>query len=104
MADPIETKEQFWIRYAEAERSVTARFGKMPNAPEPLRAFMGALAGGASAMLALALAGVHGDRLSWITLIVATVAGTGVYFTDYYRRARWDKELIAHLEATKPKQ
>ncbi len=55
-------------------------------------------------MLALALAGVHGDRLSWITLIVATVAGTGVYFTDYYRRARWDKELIAHLEATKPKQ
>lgn len=104
MTDEIETKEQFWSRYAEAERSVTSRLGKMPKAPEPLSAIMGALAGGVSAMLALVLAGVHGDRLSWITLTVATVAASAVYFTGYYKHARWHKALIAQLESTKPKK
>lgn len=55
-------------------------------------------------MLALALAGVHGDRLSWITLTVATVAASAVYFTGYYKHARRHKALIAQLESTKPKK
>lgn len=69
-----ENNEAYWARHKEAEKFVTSIKGPRPAPTETRDSIFGATAGGVSAMLALALAGVHGERFDYITLAVAGIS------------------------------
>ncbi|MEL7937636.1 hypothetical protein [Pseudomonas delhiensis] len=104
MQNPNESKESFWARYEEARRVVTIQRGEEPQTPDAQDAILSATGGGFCAMLALAMAGVSGERFSWITLAVAAIAGSAIYLTRWYSSRQWQTALNKRLEETKPKE
>lgn len=103
MSNKEESGEEFWARYKEAEKVTTALKGPCPPPAGPKDAIIGGFAGGAPAMLALAIAGVYGDRLEYITLAVAAIAASSVYLVKHLAYSAWHKELTIQLRQTEPK-
>jgi len=98
-----ESGDEFWARYKEAERITTALKGPCPPPPGPKEAILGGFAGGAPAMLALAIAGVYGDRFEYITLAVAAISAGSVYLVKHLAYTSWQKEMALQLRQTEPK-
>lgn len=103
MSSKEESGEEFWARHKEAEKITAALRGPCPPPPGPKEAILGGFAGGAPAMLALAIAGVYGDRLEYITLAVAFISAVSVYFVKHHACSSWNKEMARQLRQTEPK-
>ena len=103
MSNKVESGEEFWARYKEAEKITTDLKGPCPPPPGPKEAILGGFAGGAPAFLALAIAGVYGDRLEYITLAVAVISAGAVYFVKRLAYSAWHKEMTIRLRQTEPK-
>lgn len=97
-----ESSEAYWARHKEAERIITSIKGPRPEPTEARDSIFGATAGGVSAMLALALAGVHGERFDYITLTVAGIAGGSVFLCRRFQQRDWQRAWMNRMSQTAP--
>lgn len=102
MIQKEESGEDFWARYAEAERRTTSRKGPCPAHPVPLHAIFGALGAGFPAALALAIAGVPSSRSECITISFSAIGAVAVYLIKHLAYSSWQRELVRELDQNKP--
>lgn len=101
MVNDTEDAEMYHSRAKEAEAHVTRLKGPRPTS-EANDCILGASAGGFSAMAALALAGVNGERFEYITLIVAGIAGALTFFARRSQCKAWQAAWQNRMEQTAP--
>ena len=100
--DQQESSEAYWARHKEAERLITSIKGPRPEPTEARDSILGAMAGGFSAKLALAFAGVQGERFDYITLAVAGVAAGAVFLCRRFQQRDWHKAWMNRMSQTAP--
>ncbi|PMV79480.1 MULTISPECIES: hypothetical protein [unclassified Pseudomonas] len=102
MKNDAEESDSYHSRAKEAEAFVTKLKGPRPVGNEVNDCILAATAGGLSAMTALALAGVYGERFEYITIIVAGIAGALTFFLRRFQQREWQTAWIKRMEQTTP--
>ncbi len=102
MNENAEGRGTYHSRAKEAEAFVMSMKGPRPIANEVNDCILASTAAGLAAMAALAIAGVHGDRFEYITIIVAVSAGALRFFVGRLQQREWQKAWIRRMEQTAP--
>lgn len=102
MKNDAEKSDSYHSRAKEAEAFVTMSKGPRPVLNEVNDCILAATVAGLSAMTALALAGVSGERFEYITIIVAGIAGVLTFFSRRFQQREWQTAWLRRMEQTAP--